>query len=221
MAQGRSQVIQPQLFHQYTDAALGKASLVATAIRIFVKLHVPRVGVAVSCLQGSGSFHCSNILCSKLTFSALTAKPLHGRCHHGFCVVIRQAVHLRALRHGKDERPDHCTIDKIHFEAVTFFKFGQFGDDLFIFCFCLVGYVPGAFIIVAEYFGKLSAKRFCQQSPHAERHSEIVHFLSLQSHITQVILFHILPYLFLQIQSSQSASSSFHRRPWRGSGKSR
>ena len=32
-----------------TDAALGKASLVAAAIRVFVKLHVPRVGAAVSC----------------------------------------------------------------------------------------------------------------------------------------------------------------------------
>ena len=30
-----------------TDAALGKASLVAAAIRVFVKLHVPRVGTAV------------------------------------------------------------------------------------------------------------------------------------------------------------------------------
>ena len=32
-----------------TDATLGKASLVAAAIRVFVKFHVPRVGVAVSC----------------------------------------------------------------------------------------------------------------------------------------------------------------------------
>ena len=31
-----------------TAAALGKASLVAAAIRVFVKLHVPRIGVAVS-----------------------------------------------------------------------------------------------------------------------------------------------------------------------------
>ena len=30
-----------------TDAALGKASLVAAAIRVLVKLHVPRVGTAV------------------------------------------------------------------------------------------------------------------------------------------------------------------------------
>ena len=32
-----------------TDAAFGKASLVAAAIRVFVKFHVPRVEVAVSC----------------------------------------------------------------------------------------------------------------------------------------------------------------------------
>ena len=32
-----------------TAAALGKASLVAAALRVFVKSHVPRVGVAVSC----------------------------------------------------------------------------------------------------------------------------------------------------------------------------
>ena len=64
-------------------------TLIGTDQRVFVKLHVPRIGVEVGGFQGSGSLHGGDILCGKLAFSALTAEPLHGRCHHGSCVVIR------------------------------------------------------------------------------------------------------------------------------------
>ena len=41
VAQGGGQIVQPQLFHQHTDAAFGEASLVAAVIGIFVKHHIP------------------------------------------------------------------------------------------------------------------------------------------------------------------------------------
>ena len=122
MAQGRGQIVQTQFLHQHTDAALGKASFIAAAVRVFVKFHVPRVGVAVGGFQSSGGLHGGNILWGKLAFSALAAEPLHGLCHHGLCVVIRQPVHLRTLRHGEDERAEHCAVDDVHLEAVRFFK---------------------------------------------------------------------------------------------------
>ena len=136
MAQGGGQVIQTQFLHQHTDAALCKASLVAAAIRVFVKLHVPRVGVAVGGFQGSDGFHGGNILCGELAFSALTAEPLHGRCHHRLCVVIRQAVYRRALRHGENERAEHCAVDDVHLEAVRFFKLRQVCNDCFVLRLC-------------------------------------------------------------------------------------
>ena len=147
-AQSRGQVVQPQLLHQHTDATLGKASLVAAAIRVFVKLHVPRIGVAVGGFQCGSGFHGSDILCGELAFSALTAEPLHGRCHHRLCVVIRQAVYRRALRHGENERAEHCAVDDVHLEAVRFFKLRQVCNDCFVLrlcffrdCLCRIGII--------------------------------------------------------------------------------
>ena len=158
MAQGGGQVVQTQLLHQHTDAAFGKASLVAAAIRVFVKLHVPRIGVAVGGFQSSGGLHCGNILWGKLAFSALAAEPLHGLCHHGLCVVIRQPVHLRTLRHGENERPDHSAVDKIHFEAVGLFKLRQPADDLPVLRLRLFrdGFCSGC--IIAQHSGQLLLK---------------------------------------------------------------
>ncbi len=158
MAQGGGQVIQTQFLHQHTDAALCKASLVAAAIRVFVKLHVPRVGVAVGGFQGSDGFHGGNILCGELAFSAFAAEPLHGRCHHGSCIVIRQPVHLRALRHGENERADHGAVDKIHFETVGFFKLRQPADDLPVLRLCLFRDGSCGGCIIAQRSGQLLLK---------------------------------------------------------------
>ena len=136
MAQGRGQVVQPQLLHQHTDAAFGEASLVAAAVGIFVKLHIPRVGVAVSGSQRGGGFHTGNVLFGEFALSALAAKPFHGLCHHGFCIILRQPLHIRALRHGENKRTDHRAVDEVHLEPVAFFKFGQLGDDLPVFRLC-------------------------------------------------------------------------------------
>ena len=158
MAQGGGQVVQTQLLHQHTDAAFGKASLIAAAIRVFVKLHVPRIGVAVGGFQGGSDFHSGNILCGKLAFSALAAEPLHGLCHHGFCIVIRHPVHLWALRHGENERADHGAVDKIHFETVGFFKLRQPADDLSVLRLRLFrdGFCSGC--IIAQHSGQLLLK---------------------------------------------------------------
>ena len=83
MAQSRGQVVQPELFHQHTDTAFGEASFIPAAVGVFVKLHVPGIGVPVSGIQSGGSFHAGDVLFGKLAFSAPAAKPLHGRCHHG------------------------------------------------------------------------------------------------------------------------------------------
>ena len=112
-AQGGGQVVQTQLLHQHTDAAFGKASLVAAAIRVFVKLHVPRVGVAVGGFQGGSDFHSGNILCGKLAFSALAAEPLHQRRHLGILIVYRQRLCIRPLRHTEDERPQHGAANDV------------------------------------------------------------------------------------------------------------
>ena len=157
-AQGGGQVVQTQLLHQHTDATFGKASLVAAAIRVFVKFHVPRVGVAVGGFQSSGGLHGGNILWGKLAFSALAAEPLHGLCHHGFCIVIRQPVHLWALRHGENERADHGAVDQIHFETVGFFKLRQPAEDLPVLRLCLFRDGSCGGHIIAQHNGQLLLK---------------------------------------------------------------
>ena len=72
---------EPVSYTHLTDATPCKASLVAADVRVFVKFHVPRVGVAVGGFQSGGCLHSGNVLCGKLAFSALAAEPLHGRCH--------------------------------------------------------------------------------------------------------------------------------------------
>ena len=160
-AQRRSEVIKPQLLHQYADAALCKAAFISAAVGIFVKLHIPRVGVAVSGSQRGGGFHTGNVLFGEFALSAHSAEPFHGLCHHGFCVVICQSVHLWALRHGENKRTDHRAVDEVHLEPVAFFKFGQLGDNLPVFrlCFfrdrfCRIG-------IITKHRRQLLLKRAC------------------------------------------------------------
>ena len=136
-AQRGSEVIQPQLFHQHTDAAFGEASLVAAVVGVFVKLHIPRVGVAVSGSQRGGGFHTGNVLFGEFALSALAAEPFHRLCHHGFCIILRQPIHIRALRHGENKRTEHCTVDNVHLEPVGLFKLRQVCNDLPVFRFCL------------------------------------------------------------------------------------
>ena len=178
MAQGGGQVVQTQFLHQHADAAFGKASLVAAAIRVLVKFHVPRVGVAVGNFQGSGSLHSRNILWGKLAFSALAAEPLHRLCHHGSCVVIRQPVHLWALRHGENERADHGAVDKIHFETVGLFKLRQPADDLPVLRLRLFRDGSCGGCIIAQHSGQLLLKGTGKQHPHPKGHPGIFHCLS-------------------------------------------
>ena len=194
-AQGGGQVVQTQLLHQHTDAALGKASLVAAAIRVFVKFHVPRVGVAVGGFQGSDDFHGGNILCGELAFSALTAEPLHGLCHHGFCIVIRQPVHLWALRHGENERADHGAVDKIHFETVGFFKLRQPADDLSVLRLRLFRDGSCGGCIIAQHRGQLLLKGTGKQHPHSHGHPCILHCLSPNPIFTICIFIPLSPTL--------------------------
>ena len=135
-AQRRSEFIKPQLFHQHTDAAFGEASFVSATVGIFVKLHVPRIWVAVGGSQRGGGFHTGNVLFGEFALSALAAEPFHRLCHHGFCIILRQSLHIRALRYGEDKRTDHRAVDDVHLEPVAFFKFGQLGDDLPVFRLC-------------------------------------------------------------------------------------
>ena len=195
MAQGGGQVVQSQLLHQHTDAAFGKASLVAAAIRVFVKLHVPRIGVAVGGFQSSGSLHGGNILCGKLAFSAFAAEPLHGLCHHGSCVVIRQPVHLRALRHGENERADHGAVDKIHFETVGLFKLRQTSNDLPVLRLCLFRDGSCGGCIIAQHSGQLLLKGTGKQYPHSKGHPGIFHCLSPNPIFTICIFIPLSPTL--------------------------
>ena len=112
-AQGGGQVVQAQLLHQHADAAFGELSLVAAAIRVFVKFHVPRVGVAVGGFQSSGGLHGGNVLWGKLAFSTLAAEPLHQRRHLGVLIVYRQRLCIRPLRHTEDERPQHGAANDV------------------------------------------------------------------------------------------------------------
>ncbi len=194
-AQGGGQVVQTQLLHQHTDAALGKASLVAAAIRVFVKFHVPRVGVAVGGFQGSDGFHGGNILCGELAFSALAAEPLHGRSHHGFCVVIRQPVHLRTLRHGENERDDHGAVDQIHFESVGLFKLRQTSNDLPVLRLCLFRDGSCGGCIIAQHSGQLLLKGTGKQHPHSKGHPGILHCLSPNPIFTICIFIPLSPTL--------------------------
>ena len=178
MAQGGGQVVQPQFLHQHTDAALGKASLVAAAIRVFVKFHVPRVGVAVGGFQSGSGLHSGNILWGELAFSAFAAEPLHGLCHHGSRVVIRHPVHLRTLRHGEDERAEHCAVDDVHFEAVGLFKLRQTSNDLPVLQLCLFRDDSCSGCIITQHSGQLLLKGTGKQHPHSHGHSGIFHCLS-------------------------------------------
>ena len=175
-AQSRGQVVQPQLLHQHTDAALGKASLVAAAIRVFVKLHVPRIGVAVGGFQGSGCLHGGNVLCGKFAFSAFAAEPLHQRRHLSVLIVNRKRLCIRPLRHTEDKRPQHGAANDVQLEAVPLFKLRQFGDDLFVFRLGGFGNLLCGGCIIAQYRRQLRLKRFRKHRPHRHRDSHPTHF---------------------------------------------
>ena len=116
-----------------------------------------------------------NVLCGKLAFSALAAEPLHGLCHHGSCIVIRQPVHLRALRHGEDERAEHCAVDDVHLEAVRFFKLRQTSNDLPVLWLCLFRDGFCGSCIIAQHSGQLLLKGASKQHPHPHGHPGVLH----------------------------------------------
>ena len=57
MTHCRREVVQSQLAHQRTDAALGKASLLAASVGVFDKIHVPGIRVAVCGFQCCRNCH--------------------------------------------------------------------------------------------------------------------------------------------------------------------
>ena len=180
-AQGGGQVVQPQFLHQHTDAAFGKASLVAAAIRVFVKVHVPRIGVAVGGFQGSGCLHGGNVLCGKFAFSAFAAEPLHQRRHLSVLIVNRQRLCIRPLRHTEDKRPQHGAANDVQLEAVPLFKLRQFGDDLFVFRLGGFGDLLCGGCIIAQHRCQLLLKGAGKHRPHGHGHPRPTHLTLLLS----------------------------------------
>lgn len=109
MTHCRREVVQSQFTHQRTDAALGKAPLIAASVGVFDKIHVPGIRVAVCGFQCCGGLHHRNIFFAELALTAHAAKPPHRNGHHRFGIIVRQALHLRPLRHGENERAEHST----------------------------------------------------------------------------------------------------------------
>ena len=195
MAQSRGQVVQTQLLHQHTDAAFCKASLVAAAIRVFVKVHVPRIGVAVGGFQGGSGFHSGNILWGELAFSAPAAEPLHQRRHLSVLIVYRQRLCIRPLRHTENERPQHGAANDVQLEAVGLFKLRQFGDDLFVFRLGAFGDLLCGGCIIAQYRRQLLLEGACKQRPHPHGHPCILHCLPPNPIFTICIFIPLSPIL--------------------------
>ena len=189
MAHGRSQVVQPQLAHQGADAAFGEPALIAAAVGVFDEVHVPGIGVAVGGLQRGGGLHGGNILAGELALSALAAEPFHGLCHHGFGVVVRQALHIRALGHGEDERAQHGTAHDVRLEAVALFKGGELGDELFVFWLGLFRNAFGFVRVIAEHRRELRLERADEQRPHGLGHSRVCHFAAPPNWIFTICIF--------------------------------
>ena len=90
VTQGGREIEQPQLFHQLTDAAGGKARLKAGTIRIFKIVHIPGARVAVGSAELRGKFHAVAVFLRIRPAAALAAINAHGRRHHGPFVVFAQ-----------------------------------------------------------------------------------------------------------------------------------
>ena len=181
MAQGGGQVVQTQFLHQHADAAFCKASLVAAAVRVFVKLHVPRIGIAVGGFQSGGCLHSGNILWGKFAFSALAAEPLHQRRHLSVLIVYRQRLCIRPLRHTENERPQHGAANDVQLEAVGLFKLRQPADDLPVLLLCLFRDGFCGSCIIAQYRRQLRLKRSGKHRPHGHGHSHPTHLTLLLS----------------------------------------
>lgn len=125
VTQGGREIEQPQLFHQLTDAAGGKARLKAGTIRIFKIVHIPGVRVAVGSAELRGKFHAVAVFLRIRPVAALAAINAHGRRHHGPFVVFAQALDVRALGHAQNERGEHRAADDVHENRSPFSKSGS------------------------------------------------------------------------------------------------
>ena len=137
VAQRGRQVVEPQHLHQRADAAGREARLVAAAVLILEKVHVPRIRVAVARAQLRRRLHALDILGREFSLSARAAEDLHRGRHHRRGIIGLQRLDVRPLRHAQDERGEHRAVDDVRLEAVALFKFRQFFDDLTVFLFGL------------------------------------------------------------------------------------
>ena len=178
MAQRGRQIVEPQHLHQRADAAGREARLVAAAVLVLEKVHVPRIGVAVARAQLRRRLHALDVLGRELFLSARAAESLHRRRHHRRGVVVRQRFDVRPLRHAQDKRGEHRAVDDVHFEAVALVKFRQLRDDLAIFLFGTRRNVLRLLRGQVEFDRQVLFKRSGKQRPHARRLSKILHLLS-------------------------------------------
>ena len=125
MAQRGRQIVEPQHLHQRADAAGREARLVAAAVLVLEKVHVPRIGVAIARAQLRRRLHALDVLGRELFLSARAAESLHRRCHHRRGAVVRQRFDVRPLRHAQDKRGEHRAVDDVHFEAVALVNAAQ------------------------------------------------------------------------------------------------
>ena len=174
----RIKIVEPQHLHQRADAAGREARLVAAAVLVLEKVHVPRIGVAVARAQLRRRLHALDVLGRELFLSARAAESLHRRRHHRRGVVVRQRFDVRPLRHAQDKRGEHRAVDDVHFEAVAPVKFRQLRDDLAIFLFGTRRNVLRLLRGQVEFDRQVLFKRSGKQRPHARRLSKILHLLS-------------------------------------------
>ena len=174
-AQGRSQIVQPQLPHQNADTALGKPGLVAAAVGVLIKVHIPRVGVPVGGLQRCRRLQSGNALGGELFLAAFTAEPAHRLCHHGLGVILRQPIHIGTLRHGENEGPQHGAAHETDFKAVPLLKLRQAAEDLLVFCFRPPRDRLRRLLVIPQHIGQLCSKGARKQRPHPPWHSHVVH----------------------------------------------
>ena len=175
MTHGGREVIEPELFHQRADAAAGEAGLIAAAVGVFVKVHVPGIGVAVGSLQRFCLPHGCKVLRAEFVLTALAAEPAHGLRHHGVGIESRQRLHLRALRHAEHERAEHRAVDLVHLEPIGCFEFRQLRDDLPVARLRRLGDPARLVGVIAEHRAQLRPERAGKQAPHPHGHPEILH----------------------------------------------
>lgn len=175
VTQGGREIEQPQLFHQLTDAAGGKARLKAGTIRIFKIVHIPGVRVAVGSAELRGKFHAVAVFLRIRPAAALAAINAHGRRHHGPFVVFAQALDVRALGHAQNERGEHRAADDVHEKPVAFFKIRQFAQNPAVLllrggCDC-----SGGFWVKIKHGFEIFPERAGKYCPHSGLHGNIFH----------------------------------------------